>query len=447
MLRVLGYIVLVALIVAGAVWMAERPGDVTLVWQGWRVDTSVPILLLAILVVVAIIWAVLRILRGIGAIPGVVRESVRDKRRKRGLSALGSGYAAVAAGDARRARSYAGDAEKLLDAPQATRLLAAQAALLSGDGDDARKRFEALLDDSDTELPALRGLMDQALASGDRVRAREYAERAFAKGRPAWAGETLFNLQAGNGEYEAAQGTLDAGAKAGIFTGERLNTLRATLLIARAEGALANGALWEGVKLAKQAHDSDPGFVPAALLLARAYKQDNKERKAAHVIETTWKRSPHPDLGAAYLALFEEEGALKRSKRADALAQVNPEARESRLLSAEAALDAELWGQARAKLKPLTEEPVGPRFARLMARVEEGEMNDTKAALDWLKRAADNAASGDRSAVPPHWQCESCSHVPPQWAPTCPACGTFASVTWQGPARALVPVSQPASAA
>lgn len=96
MLRVLAYIIVVALIVAGAVWLAERPGDVTLVWQGWRVDTSVPILLLAIGVFIAIVWAIVRVLKGIGAIPGVVRESVREKRRRRGLSALGSGYAAVA---------------------------------------------------------------------------------------------------------------------------------------------------------------------------------------------------------------------------------------------------------------------------------------------------------------------------------------------------------------
>lgn len=82
-----------------------------------------------------------------------------------------------------------------------------------------------------------------------------------------------------------------------------------------------------------------------------------------------------------------------------------------------------------------------------MARVEEGEKNDTKAALDWLKRAADNAATGDRTAVPPHWQCGNCGHVPPQWMPTCPACNTFAAVSWQGPARALVPVVEQASAA
>lgn len=445
MLRVLAYLIVVALIVAGAVWLAERPGDVVLVWQGWRVDTSVPILLLAILTVVVVLWGLLRILRSIGAIPGVVRESVRDKRRRRGLAALGSGYAAVAAGDGRKARSYAGDAEKLLDAPEATRLLSAQAALLAGDRDDARQRFETLLESPDTELPALRGLMDQALASGDRAKAREHAERAFAKGRPAWAGETLFNLQAAAGEYEAAQGTLDSGAKAGIFSGDRLTALRTTLLVARAEAALADGQPWEGMKLAKQAHDSDPAFVPAALLLARAYKQDGKERKAAHVIETTWKRSPHPDLGRAYLSLFEDEDAIKRSKRADALAAVNPEARESRLLAAEAALDAELWGQARAKLKPLAEEPVGPRYARLMARVEEGELNNSKAALDWLKRAADNAATGDRATVPPHWQCGSCGHVPLHWSPTCPACNGFASVSWHGPVRALVPVTEPAA--
>lgn len=445
MLRVIGYLILVALIVAGAVWFAERPGDVVLQWQGWRIDTSVPILLIAIGVVVAVLWVLWRLLRGILGVPGKVRGSLREKRRRKGLSALGSGYAAVAAGDAKRARAYAGDAERLLQAPQATGLLAAQAALLAGESADARKRFQALLGNPDTELPALRGLMDDALAAGDTGRARDYAERAWNRGRPAWAGATLFDLQAAAGEWDAAQMTLDTGAKSGVFTGNRLTTLRATLLTARAEDQLAKGGLWEAVKLAKQAHDADAGFVPATLLMARAYKQEGKERKAAHVIEETWKRSPHPDLGQAYLSLFEGEDALKRVKRAESLAAVNAEARESRLLVAEAALDAELWGQARARLKPLQDEPVGPRFARLMARLEESETGDTKAALGWLHRAAENAASGDRSALPPHWHCESCGHVPPRWSASCPACNAFATITWRGPARALVPVA-PATA-
>src|SRR5215468_4753820 len=48
MIRVLVYLVIVALLAFGAVWFAERPGDVVITWQGRRIDTSVMVLLAAV---------------------------------------------------------------------------------------------------------------------------------------------------------------------------------------------------------------------------------------------------------------------------------------------------------------------------------------------------------------------------------------------------------------
>ena len=36
MIRVLVYLVIVAVLAFGAVWFAERPGDVAITWQGRR---------------------------------------------------------------------------------------------------------------------------------------------------------------------------------------------------------------------------------------------------------------------------------------------------------------------------------------------------------------------------------------------------------------------------
>ena len=47
MIRVLIYLVIVALLAFGAVWLAERPGDVVITWQGERVETSVMVLMAA----------------------------------------------------------------------------------------------------------------------------------------------------------------------------------------------------------------------------------------------------------------------------------------------------------------------------------------------------------------------------------------------------------------
>ena len=45
MRRLIGRIIGIGLLVAIAVWLADRPGTVSLQWQGWRVDTSVAMLL------------------------------------------------------------------------------------------------------------------------------------------------------------------------------------------------------------------------------------------------------------------------------------------------------------------------------------------------------------------------------------------------------------------
>ena len=50
--RLILYIAAVAALVAGAVWLANEPGSVSLTWHGWRADTSVGVLVIAIIVAV-----------------------------------------------------------------------------------------------------------------------------------------------------------------------------------------------------------------------------------------------------------------------------------------------------------------------------------------------------------------------------------------------------------
>ena len=41
MIRVLTYVVVVFLLAAGFVWLAERPGELLVDWQGYEIRTSV----------------------------------------------------------------------------------------------------------------------------------------------------------------------------------------------------------------------------------------------------------------------------------------------------------------------------------------------------------------------------------------------------------------------
>ena len=43
MVRVLLYLFVFACLAVGAVWLADRPGEVSVLWQGYRIETSVAI--------------------------------------------------------------------------------------------------------------------------------------------------------------------------------------------------------------------------------------------------------------------------------------------------------------------------------------------------------------------------------------------------------------------
>ena len=59
MIRVIIYLVLIGLLAFVAVWFADRPCDVSVTWQGWRLETSVMMLLVAmaaVAVVAVLLW-------------------------------------------------------------------------------------------------------------------------------------------------------------------------------------------------------------------------------------------------------------------------------------------------------------------------------------------------------------------------------------------------------
>lgn len=425
MLRLLGFLIVVGVLIAGSVWLADRPGAVTLQWLGWRADTTVPILLLFMVAVIGVLWALVHLVGRLFGIPGFIGTRLKKRGLRKGLRALTEGYAALVAGDAYKARKKAADVEAHLGEAGAARLLMARAAVISGDPALARDLNEGLLDDRSTEMAGLRGLMEQAMAAGRHDEAAKWAAKAFEKNpRAAWAAEPLFRSQAAAQEWDAALRTLDIGRKNDVFTQTDTDRFRAAILVAQVDAATAKGQSYEATRLAKRAVEADPGHLPAVLAYARALAAEGSARKAAEVIEAAWKRGPHPALAELYMGLYADEDALKRVTRAGVLAELNPEHVESRVVVAEAALTAELWGQARARLKPAVDAGVrDPRVAILMARLEEGERRDPVAAANWLRQAVGAVRADD-------WRCTACGTATQTWTPHCPSCGAFATLGW-----------------
>lgn len=391
MLRILGYLIAVAALVGGAVWLADHPGEVTVRWLAWQVDTSVPVTIVGALAIAFVLYVVLRFVAGFLGLPGRFARSRRERRQIKGTAALAGAVTALAAGDADTARRCIKDADKALKNPQLTHLLAAGADRARGDLEAARAHYEALLETPETELAGLRGLIETLPADDPRL--PELARRAHARApQAAWAAEAAYAAELRAGNLDAAQAILDSARKKGVLATADTETQTARVAMARAEAARGEGRLADAAKLARQALDLAPEDTGAALALARIHLAEGREKKAAEVLEQQWRAAPAPAILRAYLDLWSGEDAQARAKRVRQLIAENPEHPESRFALAEALLLAEAYPEARAAVAPLA----GPgataaangRAALTMARILAAEGADAAQQREWIERAA-----------------------------------------------------------
>jgi HemY protein len=438
LLRTLIWFVLLVVAMVVAVWLAQRPGLVTVQWQGWRLDTSVGVVLVAVLVLCALAAGLYTLWRWLMGTPSTMFDIWGESRRRKGYRALTQGMVAVAAGDAGEAQRQARLAEKLLEEPPLTRLLSAQAAQLAGDRDAARGYFAAMLDDPQMAFLGLRGLLMQSLKDGDSTKALAYAERAFQR-RPdtPWVVRSLFDMQARAGRWREAQETLQAGVKRKIVDPERGRTLSALLLVQRSRAAERGGADQDAMEHARAAIALAPEREPVAYRYAELLIKSGEGRKAIKVIERAWPAAPQPDLAQLYLAAVGEKEPLKRVQALNRLTASNPDDLDSRIALARECLEARLWGEARRHLVAAgAERPdAATRLCRLMADLEEQEYGDGEKVRQWLARAADSP--GDRQ-----WRCRSCGAAHDRWQAICDSCAAFGTSEWRMP-----PPSSQASAA
>jgi len=443
-MRALPAILALALLIAGAVFIADRPGAVSLVWQGWRVDTSVDVLVLGVALLAVTAAALFHLLRLVIRSPRMLARGRRERRRRRGYRALSQGMVAVAAGDAVEAKRFARQADVLLAEPPLTLLLSAQAAQLNGDEKAAQKYFTAMLDRVETEFLGLRGLIMQALKRNDEPEALHLAERAKAlRPKTPWVLASLFELQARAGKWHEAEATLTLASRRKALPAIESARHRAVMIYEQCRLALAEHRDRDAVRLAAKAHALAPGFTQAATRHAELLGAAGQTRQARKAIETAWARAPHPELASAYEALFADERPLQRMKRFETLAARNQDHVESHIALAEAALKARLWGEARRHLAEAggreSNPAPSPRVCRLMAEIEEAEHGDLPAARLWLSRATATTVQD------PSYGCGACGGEVAAWSALCPHCRSFDSIEWRQLGRAPVPRLQAAS--
>ena len=235
---------------------------------------------------------------------------------------------------------------------------------------------------------------------GDTAAAEQSAKLALElKSGADWPFNSLFDLQVARGDWKLALETLALGEKRKLIEGDSLRRRRAVLNTAYA-ASLPNGDRSDAQKALAEAIRAAPGFPPASWHGARHLLLDKKEKAALGVLELGWKARPHPALAQMVRQMSVGADKSVLEQRLARLIEANPAHYESKVLSAELAMQKQDWVSAVKTLALLVEATPTGRLCLLMERALKG-YGDPKEAARWARMAVTASREGDWSDLEP----------------------------------------------
>ncbi len=428
-------VIFLGIVVAGT-WavgtLMESEGGIRVAAVGTEFTLGPLESVVAIILLMVASWLLFKI---VGLVVAFVRFALGDttainrffdrRRERRGYDALAEGMMALASGESKLAMTKASKAERLLERPELTTLLTAQAAEHAGDTSKATEAYKRLLKDDKTRFVGVRGLMKQQLENGDTDKAMKLAEKAFAlKPKHIETQDVLLELQANAHDWSGARKTLGAKLKHGGLPRDLHKRRDAVLALGHAKDITDVEKSIEAREAAIEANRLSPDLIPAAVMAADGYIADKKPKNATRVIKKAWSVQPHPDLAAAFARIHPDETPRDRLGRFSVLTGQHLEHSETRMLKSELLIAAEDFPGARAALGGLAESDPTTRSLAIMAAIEKGSGADDAIVKGWLARAL--TAPRDSQ-----WVCDNCQKANAAWDPVCDHCGAFDTLSWR----------------
>ena len=438
MIKLVIHFILLGFLMAVGLWIANQPGSLLLTFRDYEIATTPGIFFLLLCALVIVASSVWQAVRWILQFPFSWRRSRQMQAYKKSaesfvqtLEALTLGNTVGALKFARRARERFTNAG-IMSGPNLGLGLWLEAHTLKAirGVDVPSKAYQALVDVPATAALGRAYLAEQALATQHYDQAMGHLEalleegsQAFSQGftqgfskRP-WAALNLAKLYIHAHRYEDAATVLDRCQPEDEAGQQEKHHLQAVLAYVRVTGPAAHQAPADDhVELLSYATEYDPTFVPAVVAYATALHRHRKDTKSVKVLELAWSQHPSIDVGMTYIALAAPDRPLNRFREAQKLHALAPYNLASFLLVIRTALEAQLWGEARAYVQQAT---------------EAGVLDTLPLVRQLLPTCLDDPKSKVFSTVWPvlaaffgktTWQCTGCFHLQPAWSVACGAC-------------------------
>ena len=431
MIKIVWNAVLLAIIALSAAWLSNNPGSVQMDWLGWRVQTSVAVVIGVFVIGYAVFYVFLAkpLLLLKNKFLYWARADLRAEKMAKAkvgreidrYTLLGKGLTALAAGDVETAKKLQKDiAKKFADDEVKTFVFSAQLAEAQNNTAQAMELYGKLADAPETRLLGMRGKIRLFRLNGAPEKALKACEELLNEKNPMpWTLTEAFELQVQEKQWEKAIATLEKANKLDLFDKKTFKHLKASVLLEQAVGTTDAA---EKERLIFAAEETDDSLIQAVLTAAAINAEKGEIRKARNQLRKLWKTAPCWAVYEAYQALTPEKTALEAVTDLQDLLDENKDAEINALVMADASLKARLWGQAKGLLdKYLAIKPNSKRALLLMSEVAAAN-RDEKAAVEYGEKAA-------VAETEPMYCCSVCKTVFNEWHTVCPTCHTLGTMS------------------
>jgi HemY protein len=430
MIKLLLYIAGIAAI-SGLFMMAlEYDGQIVAQVSDYQIQLNVSLFLTILVVLIITIVTAIQLVLWIKNIPQKLARKRQEQKHKQGITALTEGFAAIAAGDSKKAIIYAKKIEENLGATAISNMLSAQASQLSGDDKKTKQFYSAMLEDKQTELIALKGLLVQARKEGNIDFALYLAKKACSvKPHVIWAPKMLVDLYKQNKDWDNMLSAIESALNKRSIEPKIAARMAGVIYYIKAENEYVKNNSEAAQKFILSANKNISNFPPIILQQAKISRDlQSGVNKTLKNISGCWSNKPHPDLREAFLLLNKDIKTDKLVKLAEKLVKNNPSHLQSRILVSKCAMEAGDYNKARNNLKIAINEYDVAELYNLIAEAEKLDIENQADLKDNIAKWHEKSLT---AMDDPSWLCETCGYTSPNWADSCYHCKSFDSFNWQ----------------
>ena len=413
---------IVLLIIAS--WSIRYSKPVSFVFNEITITTSTSVFLIGLLIIIIVALLLQRFVFFLKQSSQKYRFYRERSIYQKGYNSFLQGMIAIANKDFDKAIIESKNINKYLKDKSLSLLLKSESLKIEKKFNELNNVYEEMLNNPNTNLLGLRGLMEQNLRAQDYHHAFVYGEKLFhLNPRIDRLYETLVNIIGKTKNWHKFLQINDQSLQYKIINKMTYaeNKSIAFYEIAKIK---QHSIERESIDLMEKALKLRENFPPYVSFYIQILINDNKLEKAKKVLKKTWTTLSHPCLKneIKILAKAMKISYFGMAKFITANSSDNP---ESRILLTETLIEEQNWTDARNQIKSLLEHKPLKEVCLLMSKIEEGDSGDPQKIDAWIARS--NLGKLNRI-----WICQISGLSQIQWTPITKA-GYFNSLEWKYP--------------